>query len=105
MKRFLCSLVLAGLLSSCGGDPEPAEGAKKKIVGEVTLVSYVNDLIWIDVGEKDGVKPRSMFTVVRDGEIIGVVSVEAVESDSSACREIRNRRKKVIEKGDVVTQE
>lgn len=75
---------------------------KELIRGKVTGVDKMLGLVVINVGEKQGVKPRYGFTVCRGEKFVGRIVVEEVLPDASIARYGRTMKINV-EVGDEVT--
>ncbi len=73
-----------------------------EIRGKVLRVDDKLDLVFINVGEKHGVKQGYEFTVWRDAEYVAKIRVELVEADISTGRPVEGFRRASIRVGDNV---
>lgn len=70
------------------------------ISGRVVGVSSQFNLVMLDVGENDQVRPGYEFTVYRGSTFVGRVKVDRVFPDMCACLALENFAKDDIKKGD-----
>jgi len=70
------------------------------ISGKVVGVSSQFNLVMLDVGENDQVRPGYEFTVYRGSTFVGRVKVDRVFPDMCACIAIEEYQKDEIRKGD-----
>lgn len=70
------------------------------ISGRVVGVSSQFNLVMLDVGENDQVRPGYEFTVYRGSAFVGRVKVDRVFPDMCACIALEDYQKDEIRKGD-----
>lgn len=70
------------------------------IEGQVVGVSDQFNLVMLNVGENDQVKPGYEFTVYRGKNFVGRVKVDRVFPDMCACIALQEYHKDTIKKGD-----
>ena len=70
------------------------------IHGQVVGVSDQFNLVMLNVGENDQVKPGYEFTIYRGKTFVGRVKVDRVFPDMCACIALQEYHKDTIKKGD-----
>ena len=90
--------------------PEPVKQKEMKaasqdnsLEGKVTVVNKEYNFVVINLGQKDGVKKGDLFSVYREGKVIGDIKVEKVHESMSAAG-FAVELKDIIKENDLVAQ-